>query len=57
MSILLGAPNRGGLEIVQDYWRTTGIASEDFETQWNKWLNVGMVRRQRVETGECHPRR
>ena len=43
MSILLGTPNRGGLEIVQDYWRTAGIASEDFETQWDKWLNIGMV--------------
>jgi molybdopterin-containing oxidoreductase family iron-sulfur binding subunit len=42
LSILLGAPNRGGLEIVQDYWKTI-VTSGDFEAQWNKWLNDGVV--------------
>jgi len=42
MSILLGAPNRGGLEIVKQYWQSQSELG-DFEAAWNKWLNDGVV--------------
>jgi molybdopterin-containing oxidoreductase family iron-sulfur binding subunit len=42
MSILLGAPNRGGLEIVQEYWQKASPGA-DFDTRWDKWLNDGLV--------------
>ena len=41
LSIMLGSPNRGGLEILQDYWRNAMAA--DFDAQWNKWLNAGLI--------------
>jgi Fe-S-cluster-containing dehydrogenase component len=42
LSIMLGQPNRGGMEILREYWQTQ-YTGADFDTQWNKWLNDGVV--------------
>src|SRR5262249_32406607 len=41
LSILLGAPNRGGYDILREYWQTR--QRRDFDANWNKWLNDGVV--------------
>src|SRR5439155_4366956 len=42
LSIMQGAPNRGGYEILREYWQTQ-FTGGDFDAQWNKWLNDGVV--------------
>ncbi|HEX3357151.1 MAG TPA: TAT-variant-translocated molybdopterin oxidoreductase [Tepidisphaeraceae bacterium] len=42
LTILLGAPNRGGYEIIRDYWAAV-LPGNDFESRWDKWLNDGVI--------------
>jgi molybdopterin-containing oxidoreductase family iron-sulfur binding subunit len=42
LSILLGQPDRSGLEVVRDYWQRQRLPG-DFETAWHKALQDGFV--------------
>ncbi len=42
LSILLGAPNRGGYEILREYW-AAHYDGGDFDSAWTKWLNDGVI--------------
>jgi molybdopterin-containing oxidoreductase family iron-sulfur binding subunit len=42
LSVLLGEPDRSGLEIVRDYWRRQDLPG-DFESTWRQALRTGLI--------------
>jgi molybdopterin-containing oxidoreductase family iron-sulfur binding subunit len=42
LAVLLGEPDRSGLEIVRDYWRRQSLPG-DFEASWRKALRTGLI--------------
>ncbi|HLL89672.1 MAG TPA: TAT-variant-translocated molybdopterin oxidoreductase [Tepidisphaeraceae bacterium] len=43
ISILAGKPDRGGYEIIREYWAGQDLAGGDFDQWWVKTLNDGFV--------------
>ncbi len=42
LAVFLGEPDRSGLEIVRDYWKTQGLPG-DFELTWRTSLEAGLI--------------
>ena len=56
LAVLLGEPDRSGLELVRDYWRRQSLPG-DFEAVWKAALRKGVIEGTATRPARSSPRR